>query len=69
MSNYAKSVVSSLVGVFFGLLLVPGSIALHAWNEYRTVHREKGLLEASKVVVSLPNTDTIDDHLSTSLSI
>lgn len=40
-------------GVIFGLLLVPGSIILHAWNEYRTIHRTRGLKEALRDVVSV----------------
>lgn len=44
---------NSLVGALVGLLLIPGSVCLHAWNEYRTIHRSRGLAEASELVESI----------------
>lgn len=43
----------AFAGFIIGLLMVPGSIALHAWNEYRTIHRTHGLQEAQRDVVSI----------------
>ncbi len=40
----------SFVGVLIGLLCIPGSVLLLSWNEYRTIHRTRGLIEASNVV-------------------
>lgn len=51
--SFGNRMKGAIAGVFFGLLLVPGSIALHAWNEYRTIHRTKGLAEAQRDVVSV----------------
>jgi hypothetical protein len=48
--GYFSRVAKSFVGVLIGILLVPGSIAFIGWNEYRTVHRTRGLLEAEQVV-------------------
>ena len=59
MFDYFKRVKNSFVGVIFGCLMVPGSIALHAWNEYRTVHQSRGLAEASRTVETLPSVDEI----------
>lgn len=53
--GFGGRVKGSIIGVFFGVLLVPGSIALHAWNEYRTIHRTRGLKEAAELVVTIPD--------------
>ena len=41
--------VNSFIGILIGLLMVPGSVLLVSWNEYRTVHRSRGLAEAQEV--------------------
>ncbi|MBL8890801.1 MAG: TMEM43 family protein [Planctomycetaceae bacterium] len=46
---------NSFFGVLIGLLFVPGAVALLSWNEYRTVHRSRGLAEASRVVQTVPD--------------
>ncbi len=51
--GYFSKLFGSIVGVFIGLLMVPGSLALIGWNEYRTIHRTKGLAEAEKVTVDV----------------
>lgn len=58
---------NAFVGVLFGFLMVPGSICLHAWNEYRTVHRARGLNEAEKVVVTIGDIDRVDASLESKL--
>ncbi len=40
----------SFIGVLIGLLCIPGSVMLLGWNEYRTIHRTRGLIEAANVV-------------------
>ncbi len=45
----------SVIGVLIGFCMVPGSIALISWNEYRTVHRSRGIAEAEKVVAEVPD--------------
>ena len=47
------------VAALIGILLIPASVCLHAWNEYRTIHRTRGLNEAAKVVESIADPDTV----------
>jgi Transmembrane protein 43 len=63
MFDVKRRVKNTLVGVLFGLIMVPGSIALHAWNEYRTVHRTKGLAEAERDVQTISDIAAIDNQL------
>jgi Transmembrane protein 43 len=46
---------NSVVGVLIGFVMVPGSVALMTWNEYRTIHRTQGLIQAEKVVAEAPS--------------
>lgn len=48
--GYFSRLAGSFLGVLIGLLMIPGSVVLISWNEYRTIHRTRGLLEAEKVV-------------------
>lgn len=48
--GYFSRLLGSLMGVLIGFLLIPVSIMLLSWNEYRTIHRTRGLLEAEQVV-------------------
>ena len=48
--GFFSRIANSFVGILIGLLLVPGSVLLIGWNEYRTVHRSKGLAEAEQSV-------------------
>ena len=52
---FTTRVKNSFIAMLLGLVLVPASIGLHAWNEYRTIHRSRGLEEAEGLVVSIPN--------------
>lgn len=51
--GFFSRVINSFLGILIGFLLVPGSILLIAWNEYRTIHRTQGLIEAEKVVAEV----------------
>lgn len=51
---------NSIIGVAIGFVLIPVSMMLIGWNEYRTIHRAKGLIEGESVVVDLANSDNID---------
>ncbi len=51
--GFFSRIASSVVGVLIGFLMVPGSCLLIAWNEYRTIHRTQGLLQAEKVTVEV----------------
>lgn len=51
--GFFSRIASSVVGVLVGFLMVPGSCLLIAWNEYRTIHRTQGLLQAEKVVAEV----------------
>ena len=51
--GYFSRLANSFIGVLIGFLLVPGSVLLMSWNEYRTIHRTKGLIEAESVVAEV----------------
>jgi hypothetical protein len=51
--GFFSRLANSFVGILFGLLLVPGSVLLIGWNEYRTVHRSRGLAEAEGAVTGV----------------
>jgi len=53
--GFFSRVINSFVGILIGFLLVPGSILLITWNEYRTIHRTHGLIQAEKVVAEISN--------------
>ena len=48
------------VAALIGILLIPASVCLHAWNEYRTIHRTRGLNEALEIVESIPDPSQIE---------
>lgn len=58
-----NSIFGALIVAMFGLLLIPGSIALHAWNEYRTIHRSRGLAEASSSVQTIADPQIVASEL------
>ncbi len=62
--GFFSRLMNSVVGVLIGLVLIPVSVFLIGWNEFRTVHRARGLIEAEKDVVSLPNSDSLADAQS-----
>lgn len=60
--SWLKRVGNSVMGVVLGIVLLPASIGLLAWNESRAVHTARSLAEGSKVVKeSIP--DQIDPSL------
>lgn len=62
-----NTVKGAIFGVFIGLLLIPGSVILHAWNEYRTIHRTRGLNEAAEVVVTVDDPSLVSQELDNNL--
>ncbi len=58
---------NAIVGIFIGILAVPGSIILMGWNEYRTIHRTRGLNEGAATVETIANPDTVDPQLDQKL--
>ncbi len=63
MFGYFSRVKNSFFAMIIGFLMIPVAMVLHGWNEYRTVHRAKGIAEAKQVVVSVPNPLEIDASL------
>ncbi len=61
--GYFSRLASSFVGLLIGLALVPGSVLLMSWNEYRTVHRARGLIEAESGVGEVSDPMEIMDGL------
>ena len=46
---------NAVVGTLMGIVMVPASIGLLSWNEYRTIHRTHGLNEGAELVQSVEN--------------
>lgn len=61
--GFLSRIGKSIMGVFIGLLLIPGSIVLMSWNEYRTIHRTKGLAEGEKSVVEADSSQEVNAEL------
>lgn len=61
MSSHSKN---PFVAALVGILLVPGSMALQAWNEYRTIHRTRGLNEAEEIVVPIDDVEVVNQELN-----
>lgn len=55
---------NSLVGVLVGLCMIPGSVVLVSWNEYRTVHRSRGLAEGERIVAEVADAFEITPELN-----
>ena len=65
--GFFSRVIHSFVGILIGFLLVPGSILLITWNEYRTIHRTQGLIQAEKVIAEVSNAMEIVPELNNRL--
>ncbi len=63
MFGYFRRLKNSFAAMFVGLLMIPGSIALHAWNEYRTVKRARGIEEAAEEVQSIADPNLLQTEL------
>ncbi len=61
--GFFSRVAQSFMGVLIGFLLVPISIFLISWNEYRTIHRTQGLIQAEKVVAEMASPFELDPQL------
>jgi hypothetical protein len=57
--NYFQRLGGSIIGVLFGLLLVPGAIVLLWWNEGRVVHALDALAAGEKQLVEI-SPSTVD---------
>ncbi|TWU56035.1 TMEM43 family protein [Rubripirellula reticaptiva] len=60
MFGYFRRVKSALGAMIVGFLMVPGAVVLHGWNEYRTVHRTRGLAEAAELVETISDPNAVD---------
>lgn len=49
-TGFFSRIKNAIVGTFLGMLMVPASIGLLSWNEYRTIHRTQGLNEGASIV-------------------
>ncbi len=58
---------SALFGILIGLVAIPGSVILMGWNEYRTVHRSRGLNEGAEIVQTVSDPTNIDTGLEQKL--
>lgn len=67
MFGYFHRVKGSFVAMMLGIVLVPCSLGLHAWNEYRTVHRSRGLAEAKETVQSIGDPNILATELDQKL--
>lgn len=65
--GYFSRVIKSFTGVLFGLLMIPGSVMLLGWNEYRTVHRSRGIDEAEKVFAPVASPDSLAAEMNDKL--
>ena len=54
-TSYGSNLMNSLKGIFFGFILLIGSIVLLSWNEGRSVNQADALKEMSGNIVTLPN--------------
>ncbi|MFO0924436.1 MAG: TMEM43 family protein [Pirellulales bacterium] len=61
--GFFKRIANSVIGVLIGILFLFSSVLLLGWNEYRTVHRQKGLIEAESKVVKVADASQLDTSL------
>lgn len=52
-TGFFSRIKNAVVGTLLGLIMVPGAIGLLSWNEYRTIHRTRGLNEGAELVQSV----------------
>lgn len=55
-TGFGSNIMNSLKGIFFGFLLLIGSIVLLSWNEGRSVNQAEALKAMRANIVTLPNT-------------
>ena len=51
--GFFSRVANSFIGILVGICLIPGAVLLISWNEYRTVHRSRGLAEGESAVAEV----------------
>ena len=56
----SRKKMNPFVAAVFGIVLIPASVCLHAWNEYRTIHRTRGIQEAAEIVESIPDPSHVE---------
>lgn len=57
-TGFFGSIKKAIVGTLIGLIMVPASVGLLSWNEYRTIHRTHGLNEGASLVQSVDPAST-----------
>jgi hypothetical protein len=67
MFGYFRRLRDSLAAMVIGFVLIPISVVLHGWNEYRTVHRTRGLAEARRLVSTIPHSHQLAQELDNRL--
>lgn len=63
MFAIARKLSDSIGAMIFGFILVLAAGTLHAWNEYRTVHRSRGLAEARRIIQTIPDALEVAEEL------
>ena len=67
MFGYFRRLRDSIAAMVIGFVLIPIAVGLHGWNEYRTVHRTRGLAEAQSLVKTIPHSDQLAPDLDSQL--
>ncbi len=62
-TGFFSGIRNAIVGTLFGLVMVPASVGLLSWNEYRTIRQTHGINEGAELV------QTVDDPAVTSSSL
>ncbi|MEM7782460.1 MAG: hypothetical protein AAF623_03840 [Planctomycetota bacterium] len=58
---------NAIIGVFIGILMIPGSVIVLGWNEYRTIHRTQGLQQGAELVETVSDLNSVNSSLNESL--
>ncbi len=53
--SWGSRIKDAFVGIFAGILLIIGSFVLTFWNEGHGLHMAQSLVEAQRVLISVPN--------------
>lgn len=66
-TGFFSRIKGAIFGTLVGIVLVPASICLLGWNEYRTIHRTRGLNEGADTVQTVTDPASARPELSESL--
>ncbi len=66
-TGFFSGIKNAIVGTFMGLIMVPASVGLLAWNEYRTIHRTRALNEGAELVQTVEDPAVASSSLAGSL--